>query len=422
MYDLSKLIHRHPGGILPIQHMRGIDATEQMNAFHPIGLLKKRLPGYYIGYLIPEQEKEQEGIDNNDKKSQTELSKKFKLLTKELEENGYFQTEYKYYFYIFLRILFIGLSFVVPLILGMGNSWLRVTVLGLLQGLFWQQIAFVAHDAGHNSITHHRATDKLIGVVVTNVLSGLSIGWWKHSHNVHHLVTNSIYHDQDIQDLPVLAVTPDFFNDVYSTFHKRVLKFNWVSKLLIPIQHWNYVPLLMVFGRPNLYLKSILYLLNPEEIVEWRNLEIFGMIMFFKWYSLLVSFIPSTDLCFLYLCISHFFMGILHVQITASHYSMSTKEKTDDEEWCKHQLRTTMDIITDMDWFHGGLQFQVVHHLFPRVPRHKLKEVKIKVQKLCDEFGLEYVGKNFWNANESTFKRLKEVAELVQFCASQDIN
>ena len=32
-----------------------------------------------------------------------------------------------------------------------------------------------------------------------------------------------------------------------------------------------------------------------------------------------------------------------------------------------------------MDWFHGGLQFQIEHHIFPRAPRHRLRAIS----KVC---------------------------------------
>ena len=49
---------------------------------------------------------------------------------------------------------------------------------------------FTAHDAGHRGITHHFVTDTLVGIFIADFCCGLSIGWWKSSHNVHHLVTN----------------------------------------------------------------------------------------------------------------------------------------------------------------------------------------------------------------------------------------
>lgn len=49
---------------------------------------------------------------------------------------------------------------------------------------------FTAHDAGHRAITHIFVVDTLIGMFIADFCCGLSIGWWKSSHNVHHLITN----------------------------------------------------------------------------------------------------------------------------------------------------------------------------------------------------------------------------------------
>lgn len=49
---------------------------------------------------------------------------------------------------------------------------------------------FAAHDAGHRGITGSFVADTLIGAFVADFCCGLSIGWWKSSHNVHHLITN----------------------------------------------------------------------------------------------------------------------------------------------------------------------------------------------------------------------------------------
>lgn len=49
---------------------------------------------------------------------------------------------------------------------------------------------FTAHDAGHRAITGNFTVDSLIGVFIADFCCGLSIGWWKSSHNVHHIITN----------------------------------------------------------------------------------------------------------------------------------------------------------------------------------------------------------------------------------------
>merc|ERR1711871_922689 len=107
--------------------------------------------------------------------------------------------------------------------------------------------------------------------------------------------------------------------------------------------------------------------------------------VYWAWFSTLVSYTSSWPELAAYVIISHGFSGILHVQITLSHFCMETFTKeqpvytSDDNDWFKVQLATTMDVDCPqwMDWFHGGLQFQIEHHLFPRLPRHNLRECQI---------------------------------------------
>ena len=69
-------------------------------------------------------------------------------------------------------------------------------------GCFWHQLVFTAHDAGHMGITHNFHVDTVIGMFIADYLGGLSLGWWKRSHNVHHIVTNEPEHDPDIEHIP----------------------------------------------------------------------------------------------------------------------------------------------------------------------------------------------------------------------------
>merc|ERR1712159_507866 len=100
------------------------------------------------------------------------------------------------------------------------------------------------------------------------------------------------------------------------------------------------------------------------------------------WLSALCSVLPSWNCVALFLFVSHAVAGLLHVRITISHFSMNMYDgvafKNDEESWPLVQLATTMDVDCPawLDWFHIGLQFQVIHHLLPRVPRHNLRKVK----------------------------------------------
>jgi delta8-fatty-acid desaturase len=278
---------------------------------------------------------------------------------------------------------------------------------------FWHQLVFTAHDAGHNEITGRVQTDHLIGVLIANFIGGLSLGWWKDNHNVHHIVTNDPEHDPDIQHLPFLAITTRFFNNLYSSYYRRVMAFDAAAKIFVAHQHHLYY-LVMAFGRFNLHVLSFTYLLTSKN-VRMPRLEWAGIAVFFMWYGSLMAYLPSWPIRIMYIFVSYMLTFPLHVQITLSHFGMST-DIIKDEPFPAHQLRTTMDVDCPvwLDWFHGGLQYQAVHHLFPRLPRHNLRLCVPVVRQFCNETGLHYYMYNFSTGNGVILGALKSVADQVR--------
>lgn len=67
-----------------------------------------------------------------------------------------------------------------------------------------------------------------------------------------------------------------------------------------------------------------------------------------------------------------------------------------------------------LDFFHGGLQFQAVHHLFPRVPRHNLRNLQVLVKEFCADVGIEYKILAFVDGNKKVIGRLGHVAAQVE--------
>ena len=140
---------------------------------------------------------------------------------------------------------------------------------------------------------------------------------------------------------------------------------------------------------------------------------------------------------------------LLHVQITISHFGMpcdeermfgdnGEKECTDQESeiidsliptsqhhhlitpFPVRNLRSSMDVDcpTFLDWFHGGLQYQVTHHLFPRLPRHRLRFVRENyTMKFARDIGVEYHHYKFLESNWKVLGGLQRVAELAKVYA-----
>lgn len=463
VYDATRWVERHPGGELTILNCGGMDATDPMwNNHHP-RVMEKILPRYQIGKVVSQKVSKEKGADSEggdsrqvdgsesggSKKTAAEESKSaaaqntsgeavaedgddvsaltrdYRQMIKDFERAGMFETDYRYYVKLGVWYATLLAASIFCVLRG-ETPFVRVALGGFLMGFFFQQVAFLGHDLGHNGVTHERKWDVIMGATVGNLLTGISMGWWKATHNVHHLVTNSVVYDPDIQHLPVFAVTPAFFNDVFSKYHFFEFPFrnSKITHWFISHQHWLY-HLIMGVARFNLYAQSFILLLSPRAESRRRgiqnpNTELLLLSGFWVWFGSLVWTLPSLGEVLGFLLLSHFVAGLLHVQITISHFPMDIYEGDDvplaqEPEFFAAQLKTTMDVDCPawMDWFHGGLQFQVVHHLMPRMPRHNLRKASKFVQSLAEKHGLVYKSVGFIEANCLVLQTLRKTAGKV---------
>ena len=438
VYDLTKFSKFHPGGQLAIQHNVGQDTTEVVTAFHPTDVVDKRLPRYYVGDYV--EVKDISLLNSNNTTATTAfegtnpasvvlspilaaienddvIKRDYLELNKKLHELGMYRSSFL--FYAWRWTLFAGVVTTAIYLLRNYAGNVGLTVLSAFMFAFtWHGLAFTAHDAGHNSVTTNRSFDYLIAIFLADFVGGLSIGWWKFNHNTHHIVTNDPEHDPDIQHLPFFAVGSRFFSGLYSTFYKRVMKFDAFAKVFVSLQHFLYYPVL-TFGRFNLYAHSIQYLFrtDKDDRPQFRVLELIAMSGFWFWYGYLIVYctIPTLPLRLLFVYISHAATAILHLQITLSHFAMSVEQR-ENESFVEKAVRTTMDVECPewFDWFHGGLQFQIEHHMFPRVPRCNFRRLQPMVKDFCEKHNLEYYSYGFIDGNMVVLGALKKVADQVK--------
>ncbi|KAL0714958.1 hypothetical protein Bca4012_021937 [Brassica carinata] len=280
-----------------------------------------------------------------------------------------------------------------------------------LLGLLWIQSAYIGHDSGHYVIMSNRKCNRIAQIVSGNCLTGISIAWWKWTHNAHHLACNSLDYDPDLQHIPVFAVSSKFFNSMTSRFYHRKLTFDHVARLLVSYQHLTYYPV-MCFGRINLFIQTFLLLFSRRE-VEDRALNFAGILVFWTWFPLLVSCLPTWPERFLFVFTSFAVTALQHIQFTLNHFAADvyTGPPT-GHDWFEKQAAGTLDItcVPYMDWFYGGLQFQLEHHLFPRLPRCNLRKVAPVVLELCKKHNLPYRSFSWWEANKLTVRTLKKAA------------
>jgi delta8-fatty-acid desaturase len=354
-----------------------------------------------------------------DANTQDHIVQEYRRLNERIRAEGLYNCNYTAYLIEACRYIFlISMSLFL-----LHKGWYATSAVFL--GLFWHQLVFTGHDAGHMGITHDFTIDSTIGMIVAGYFAGLSIGWWKRNHNVHHIVTNSPEHDPDIEHMPFFAVSHRFLASLYSTYYNRIMTYDPVAKFTIRHQHLLYYPLL-TFGRFNLYRLSLEYLIlgqGPKHGPAWwhRWFEIGGQIFFWTWfgYGMVYCSIPTAWDRFIFVFISHAITMPLHLQITLSHFAMSTADLGVRESFPQKMLRTTMDVDCPpwLDFFHGGLQFQAIHHLYPRIPRHNLRRTQKLVQEFCDEMGIPYALYGFVDGNKEVIGKLRDVARQAAILA-----
>ncbi|KIK28406.1 hypothetical protein PISMIDRAFT_580801 [Pisolithus microcarpus 441] len=468
-------LNAHPGGSLAILHFVGRDASDEIDAFHSqdtmhiinrfcVGTVETSLYGWepfqppvMLGWIrkqasdgsftwhrqataipasnvpsgnllvpdhAPAADRHQYGGPSLSDlvpspsylslEVQAQHSAAYKRLHERIVEAGLYKTRYlSGYGPEIARYLFLAFSSAYAYF----NNWLITSAVCL--GFLWHQLVFTVHDLGHMGVTHEWNTDRLLAIFLADFIGGLSVGWWVDNHNVHHLVTNHPSHDPDIAHMPFMAISTAFFHSLWSTYYKRTMTFDRFSAFLVSLQHKLFY-VLLAFGRFNLYVNAYSFLLRKT--FDHRKarggrwswwLEVVGVLFFWCWFGALLRGCGSWKMALAYLFTSHLVTSPLHVQIVLSHFSMSTEDLGPTESFPHRQLRTTTDVICPpyLAFLHGGLHLQVTHHLFPRLPRHNLREASFLVKQFAREQGLSYAEFGFVRGNRAVLDVLKAVAE-----------
>lgn len=395
VYDVTEWIKEHPGGDIPILNLAGQDCTDAFIAFHP-GAAWKYLDSFFTGYYLNDYEV-------------SEVSKDYRKLCSEFSKAGLFEKKGHGVIYslTFITLLLFACFYGVLC----SESFLLHMASGGLLGLAWMQISYLGHDSGHYNIMATRGFNKFAQILTGNCLTGISIAWWKWTHNAHHVACNSLDHDPDLQHLPVFAVSSRLFQSLNSYFYGRKLTFDPLARFLVSYQHFTFYPVMCV-ARVNLYLQTLLLLFSKRKVPD-RALNILGILVFWTWFPLLVSFLPNWTERVLFVLTSFCVCSIQHVQFCLNHFAANVYVgRPEGNDWFEKQTSGTIDISCTqwMDWFFGGLQFQLEHHLFPRLPRCQLRKISPVVQSLCKKHNLPYRSLSFFQANVTTIKTLRAAA------------
>lgn len=367
VYDCTEFMAKHPGGKI-ILHYAGMDATDVFVAMHP-KWANRLLPKYKVGEL---------------KDSATpKLVQEYRSLRNELTRMGMFRSNKMY----FLRLMTINWVLFVTswvLLFMFPDNIYSTLAAAFSMALFWQQNGWLSHDFLHYSVYNTRAKNWIIPYVMGGMMSGYSFNWWNTKHNAHHAVPNVLSGDPDIDTHPILT-----WSEKDSKVKIETLGF--AKRLWLKYQAYGLIPLLL-FARISWTIQSLIMLGTPN---EWRKLEIPALSFYWVWSLTLPFLFSSPFYAITFWVVSQFISGWLLAGVfLLNHSGMEIFEENTQAnlDFFRMQIFSSRDVTPNwfVNWITGGLNFQTVHHLYPRMPRHNYPAVQSILREFCQKHGIHY--------------------------------
>jgi fatty acid desaturase len=263
------------------------------------------------------------------------------------------------------------------LVLLRDKPWLLAidaAVLGLVSG----QLGFQLHDAGHKQMFDRNWKNHLVGYFTGNGLLGMSFGWWVDKHNRHHASPNHVDDDPDINNLAI----------AYS--REQALERRGPMRLLAAYQAFAFFPMLFFLG-VSMHVSSIAHNLGPTAKHRWFEFGLIGahlvayvgLLVFFlgPWAALLVIVIHKA--------VGGFYMASV---FAPNHKGMPQVDDESRLDFLRTQVLTARNVRSGpaTDLWYGSLNYQIEHHLFPAMPRNRVRTAHRIVREFCGEVGVPY--------------------------------
>ena len=251
----------------------------------------------------------------------------------------------------------------------------------------------VMHDANHGSYSPNQKLNDLLGFIAANGLGASSI-FWKQKHNIiHHTYTNVDGIDDDIAKSPIIRHCE---TQKWVPAHK-------IQHLYVPFVYalssifWIFIMDFTKYFSRKIFTTAAWKLTLKNHIIFWLTKVYYAAvfmvipIMVWGWGGWLVGFLIANAV--MGLTLSFVFQLAHVVENTEFEHIPLDETKHLETAWAEHQLKTTANFAMEskvVSWFVGGLNFQIEHHLFPKVSHVHYPALSKIVQEKCKEYNMPY--------------------------------
>ncbi len=278
-------------------------------------------------------------------------------------------------------------------------GWIGAPILIPIAAVLSTSIAMMGHEGSHRSFSRSPARNALLVYLVFPLFSGLGALYWHNKHDrLHHGHPNVEGVDPDIQPFPFASSLGD---------HRAAgKKTQWFQRRL---QRWVFWPMstLMAIGMRR---SSILYLLRYPHKRERRWwIEAACMTTHYVGWLLVPSLVWGPLVAFAVYAGVWGLCGVCLALVFAPAHMGLPIVNGQNHDWV-HQLETTrnLELPRPISFFFIGLDYQVEHHLYPKIPHANLPRAAAITAAWCRRHGVIYLSEPYLTALASSVRFMSD--------------
>jgi len=272
------------------------------------------------------------------------------------------------------------------------SSWLALLFCVIL-GFSLASIGFsVMHDANHGSYSTKPGLNDFLGLSLNAM--GASSYFWKQKHNIiHHTYTNVDGIDDDIAKSPIIR---------HCESQKWVPAHKVQYLYLLPVYSlstifWIFIMDFTKYFSRKIFTTEAWKMTTKNHIIFWAT-KIFYLAFYLVLPIMVWGFLPWLAGYLVLNAVMGLTLSLVfqlaHVVVnTAFEHVPLEDTKHMETAWAEHQMRTTANFAMGnkvISWFVGGLNYQIEHHLFPRVSHIHYPAISKIVMEKCAAYNLPY--------------------------------
>ncbi|MFJ5921126.1 acyl-CoA desaturase [Kitasatospora sp. NPDC092948] len=260
----------------------------------------------------------------------------------------------------------------------LGDSWWQLALAPLF-AFVMGQLALLGHDVGHGAVFADRRTTDLVGVVLGNLVVGMSFGWWVDDHNRHHAHPNRMGHDPAADSL------------LFARTAEQAGRTRGLRRLVARHQAALFFPLLS-FQALGLLLVTALTLVRGDvrhPVLE-RTLAALHHVLAVALAVLVLSPLRALAFTALFGALLGVYLGCI---FAPNHKGMPMSgPDAGRTDFLRRQVLPSRNLRAGrfVHFLFGGLGYQIEHHLFPAMPVAALRPAARIVRAYCAEVGVPY--------------------------------